>query len=112
MSQWELNFQENISIHPPREGRDVKSLNRSRLFIISIHPPREGRDNDCDNTSVPSVISIHPPREGRDRFLTEYIKIDSISIHPPREGRDVKAVVNDCDFRFQSTRPVKGGTHL
>ena len=34
-----------ISIHAPREGRDVTGvLNMAATIIISIHAPREGRD--------------------------------------------------------------------
>ena len=37
---------DDISIHAPREGRDV-SMSGIHLFSvnISIHAPREGRDN-------------------------------------------------------------------
>ena len=36
---------ENISIHPPRVGRDHSSTVEAAFFIISIHPPRVGRDS-------------------------------------------------------------------
>ena len=35
----------NISIHPPRAGRDAANHQSiSELIAISIHPPRAGRD--------------------------------------------------------------------
>ena len=37
--------QESISIHAPREGRDIMDWFGDTFFIISIHAPREGRDN-------------------------------------------------------------------
>ena len=38
----------------------------SYLFQISIHPPREGRDDLIRYPWDELSISIHPPREGRD----------------------------------------------
>ena len=78
---------------------------------ISIHPPREGRDRISDAGSLVHDISIHPPRGGRDRLCPtsgeDYLRFQStlpvgggtyrnkggmrmfdISIHPPRGGRD------------------------
>ena len=34
----------NISIHAPREGRDLTDTIKNIDKIISIHAPREGRD--------------------------------------------------------------------
>ena len=57
-------------------------------------------------------ISIHPPRAGRDRAVV--LDCDAhrcISIHPPRAGRDeVSTMAIHSAGRFQSTRPVRGGT--
>ena len=36
----------DISIHPPRVGRDVSALPPVRATLISIHPPRVGTDFD------------------------------------------------------------------
>ena len=33
-----------ISIHPPRAGRDSQDKNPSAALMISIRPPRAGRD--------------------------------------------------------------------
>ena len=60
-----------ISIHAPREGRDI-----CRFFRLMLSPE----------------ISIHAPREGRD--LPEHkngVGVRNISIHAPREGRDSKS---------------------
>ncbi len=56
---------------------------------ISIHPPRAGRDRQVFFQVSKQNISIHPPRAGRDfigRLLTDGYA--EISIHPPRAGRD------------------------
>ena len=100
---------------------------------ISIHPPRAGRDYGIPRNDVYREISIHPPRAGRD-FCNEDLKqVYHISIHPPRAGRDdgrpfpsrqlsyfnppapcgaglallIRSVLAS---KFQSTRPVRGGT--
>ena len=102
-----------ISIHPPREGRDVAAL--SALFgaaSISIHPPREGRDCPLQLEGEKGQgISIHPPREGRDPGVKGPRAVARISIHPPREGRDMAAASEAAKYAtFQSTRPARGGT--
>ena len=79
---------------------------------ISIHPPRVGRDVDQHPPAYPQGISIHPPRVGRDwlrRVL--YPCGHPISIHPPRVGRDFYEMIYTCISQiFQSTLPVWGGT--
>ena len=123
-----------ISIHPPRAGRDEMSL----YFITGIRrfqstrPVRGGTLVTVSSTtwqtfqstrpvrggtmSLPSrllliAISIHPPRAGRDQPMFLWFCATFISIHPPRAGRD-----DDCQDiqsaveKFQSTRPVRGGT--
>ncbi len=56
-----------ISIHPPREGRDLINCTLRTDITISIHPPREGRDQNAQHKTYIKKISIHPPREGRDQ---------------------------------------------
>ena len=58
---------QNISIRPPRAGRDFgKQGDLLMIFKISIRPPRAGRDV-AGVYSAPFVgISIRPPRAGRD----------------------------------------------
>ncbi len=102
-----------ISIHAPREGRDVRRVvHLSARPSISIHAPREGRDkkNGVSDNTVKHFnpraprgarrkkcgtemgfrrISIHAPREGRDCMRTKSPEHRLlISIHAPREGRD------------------------
>ena len=58
-------------------------------------------------------ISIHPPREGWDFWLLLRLIVELISIHPPREGWDLYAYkIHAYIHIFQSTHPVRGGTHL
>ena len=102
----------HISIHAPREGRDLRLFTfLTRLKRISIHAPREGRDPSVTGVHKNFYISIHAPREGRDvgvaviprhnrnfnprapRGARQFDPADglwkpSISIHAPREGRD------------------------
>ena len=106
----------------------------SLLCIISIHPPRAGRDD------YPRILNsqqhhFNPPAPCGAGPVIQLLLIfqHGISIHPPRAGRDVHAVLNvflyfnfnppaPCGAgrrcyrqqwqqqRFQSTRPVRGGT--
>ena len=79
-----------ISIHPPHAGRDVNRRIQVQAIVISIHPPHAGRD------------SIPP---GVPNFQC------AISIHPPHAGRDgPKAPAKKPKKKFQSTRPMRGGT--
>ncbi len=146
-----------ISIHPPRAGRDmgvtiaesIQDIFQSTRPVrggtrfpptsqtscsISIHPPRAGRDGDDavmlfgygkfqstrpvrggtrrGRSDHPAQhISIHPPRAGRDHSILFGDDEIVISIHPPRAGRDVHIpAYRGMILRFQSTRPVRGGT--
>ena len=57
------------------------------------------------------IISIHPPRAGRDCNWGYNYLFQRISIHPPRAGRDLVPRLTVAAFgKFQSTRPVRGGT--
>ena len=57
----------SISIHAPREGCDLETLDQIAAFdIISIHAPREGCDVPHGGNDVHHAISIHAPREGCD----------------------------------------------
>ena len=49
-----------ISIHPPREGRDLTWKHWIDFCGISIHPPREGRDGPAKFTD-PKEYDFNPP---------------------------------------------------
>ena len=59
------------------------------------------------------LVSIHAPRAGRDFRKADFAWGISVSIHAPRAGRDAPDVHSwELGARFQSTRPVRGATHL
>ena len=101
-----------VSIHAPREGRDVQKRPGYRFTPVSIHAPREGRD--FRYSVPPSGLRRFNPRAPRGarplRAVTKTGGID-VSIHAPREGRDAICfngmVVSEA---FQSTRPARGAT--
>ena len=66
----------------------MQSGDAKKAYNISIHAPREGRDIISGFISPINFISIHAPREGRDVSPNEKEQIEQISIHAPREGRD------------------------
>ena len=123
-----------ISIHAPREGRDMMALPLSRRANISIHAPREGRDHEVQNMKyfarhfnprAPrgarrvraasdvgwSRISIHAPREGRDlRRYNQSIYSDYFNPRAPRGARHATLFAHLMAYKFQSTRPARGAT--
>ena len=125
-----------ISIHPPRAGRDLPSNSELMRAAIYFNPPAPCGAGLQDKyvKGNPDYISIHPPHAGRDyaRFCLKS-HLSAISIHPPHAGRDPQNLPIDHlleDFnppapcgagrchcpdilagcRFQSTRPMRGGT--
>ena len=82
--------------------------------MVSIHAPREGRDVGLREDLAGVVdVSIHAPREGRDKRAHRRQARQQVSIHAPREGRDgIDYVAMLGSGAFQSTRPVKGATVL
>ena len=126
-----------ISIHPPREGRDLRK-NLSRAFLWNFNPPSpcgEGQTplatpNDSAHFNPPSPcgegpylgtsgrvlwrISIHPPRVGRDQNALYAVRLArEVSIHPPRVGRDVQLLqVLAFASGFNPPSPRGEGHHL
>ena len=102
----------SISIHAPREGRDVKP--KKRRGVIDDFNPRapRGARHQCQQFQChSSPISIHAPREGRDGCRGKCGRRDHISIHAPREGCDVLVFITTVTWiKFQSTRPARGAT--
>ena len=81
---------QDISIHPPRAGRDAFQA-RMRCRYTHFNPPAPCGAGPAFRSfsSSSAEISIHPPRAGRDPLATLQIRLLK---------------------RFQSTRPVRGGT--
>ena len=106
--------QPSISIHAPREGGDLRTKVRYRLYEgFQSTPPARGATaiNIKDNTH--SGISIHAPREGGDFAATDDLHGLIISIHAPREGGDSKSIRKPAPtLRFQSTPPARGATAI
>ena len=102
----------DISIHPPHAGRDLEAFDAEpeKPLFQSTRPMRGGtRWRRRGNGGA--AISIHPPHAGRDAGKRAAQIFCQISIHPPHAGRD--AVASETapeEPRFQSTRPMRGGT--
>ena len=79
-------------------------------MAISIHPPLAGRDSSKDDADTVMRISIHPPLAGRDTAFLRDTLSRAISIHPPLAGRDIQFLDDFRRAKFQSTRPLRGGT--
>ena len=102
-----------ISIHAPREGRD--------LWKLSFFPERQhfnprapcGARRACRRLSTTSRWNFNPraPRGARPHASRGRCGHHAISIHAPREGRDLPSwAIWAWNFLFQSTRPARGAT--
>ena len=86
-----LSQEENISIHAPREGSDMRARGTSSsiLTFLSTLPARGATINITPAMQAETPISIHAPREGSDgQKPLQPGPADGISIHAPREGSD------------------------
>ena len=103
----------SISIHPPRAGRDSRSaIHASSCFLFqSTRPVRGG--TPAPQSTHPAAFYFNPPAPcgaGHCGMSTGRSGV-MISIHPPRAGRDYAMIWQAFRFlKFQSTRPVRGGT--
>ena len=82
---------QDISIHPPRAGRDVA---RSLPVPLAddFNPPSpcgEGRAEAEKIKQSDAFQSTLPVRGGTRHIVVPQV-VEAISIHPPRAGRDCK----------------------
>ena len=79
--------------------------------MISIHAPREGRDLTVNLWYYTEGISIHAPREGRDRRWTILpCRASNFNPRAPRGARPTTTSRAATWILFQSTRPARGAT--
>ena len=125
-----------ISIHPPRAGRDDPSDSdfaklglfqstrpvrggtplrnpRIQLLFISIHPPRAGRDHTaiaarggCTHFNPPAPCGAGRPKIPIAPPISNFNPPAPCGAGPEDEG------ICAAHQKFQSTRPVRGGTVL
>ena len=102
-----------ISIHAPREGRDVGQGGIPSLSpYFNPRAPRGARPNRVFNPCNSSNISIHAPREGRDVIIAFYFGTQSqFQSTRPARGATLFVSVQMWYPLFQSTRPARGATH-
>ena len=95
----------------PARGATGRGLIPSPLYFISIHAPREGRDLQgflgwCQ------VFDFNPraPRGARRRGEIDVISPLYFNPRAPRGARRYLAIVYLSLCKFQSTRPARGAT--
>ena len=108
-ARWAIGF--TFQSTRPVRGGTVRFPSAGRAADISIHPPRAGRDRTDELDLASMGISIHPPRAGRDhnRMIRRFFSKD---FNPPAPcGAGLLSWDEAIGSRiFQSTRPVRGGT--
>ena len=100
-----------ISIHPPLAGRDIQGMDAQITMLISIHPPLAGRDLAVHVNLFDQLISIHPPLAGRD-YAPTVRGTRNRYFNPPAPcgaGLPISSA-QLTTMKFQSTRPLRGGT--
>ena len=101
-----------VSIHAPRVGRDILSVN-CILPEGGFNPraPRGARLPTSPNTSAASRFQSTRPAWGATQAQQELLHDVVVSIHAPRVGRDVAlGLLRTNTPQFQSTRPAWGAT--
>ena len=104
-----LNF---ISIHAPREGRDVfkgDNLRRDKAFQ-STRPARGATEVKYGRIRVFKNFNPRAPRGARPTAERSVPACKQISIHAPREGRDKPFVYdygNTEDFNPRAPRGAR-----
>ena len=80
--------------------------------LISIHAPREGRDLHGLRLLLGRDISIHAPRAGRDLYpMPDLLKFRHFNPRAPCGARRNQRLESELLAPFQSTRPVRGATN-
>ncbi len=109
LTYW-LNAKCYVSIHAPREGRDLVVYRIFRDSGVSIHAPREGRDARLPIVHISACVSIHAPREGRDALPSQRQRREAFQSTRPARGATIFISVMFTPIEFQSTRPARGAT--
>ena len=95
-------------------GARRQILERMRTWDnISIHAPREGRDLPMRPSKAVRYISIHAPREGRDEvYGVRWLALEHAfqSTRPARGATETPSTEFPTQSKFQSTRPARGAT--
>ena len=130
-----LGVSQHISIHAPREGGDVGTINGLPLrrvfqstppakgatasyatlttdYGFQSTPPARGGDGSGHLPRQTPTISIHAPREGGDVDVVEHLRfLMGISIHAPHEGGDAARRSTRGHSLYFNPRPPRGGRH-
>ena len=80
---------DDVSIHAPREGSDIRKFNLLKLFFrFNPRPPRGERRPQGLNYIPPPPFQSTPPERGATITIINPAEMDGVSIHAPREGSD------------------------
>ena len=106
--------QQYFNPRAPRGARLCWACMEKRKANISIHAPREGRDLMLERFGIWVEISIHAPREGRDKYpgWTRENMIYNFNPRAPRGARQSAIYTVQSVILFQSTRPARGATNI
>ena len=100
------------NFNPPAPcGAGHSGMDAQITMLISIHPPLAGRDLAVHVNLFDQLISIHPPLAGRD-YAPTVRGTRNRYFNPPAPcgaGLPISSA-QLTTMKFQSTRPLRGGT--
>ena len=101
--RWRKQFQSTR----PVWGGTIATIGTAAVIEISIHPPRVGRDVRRNHTADCRPISIHPPRVGRDSHLAFIAWAQSWNSSAP-SVRAVPRLYSMGKGRYNPSSPCRG----
>ena len=105
------NAAKHFNPRAPRGARPYIPRVVGQAVNISIHAPREGRDMHFPLHTLSMVFQSTRPARGATEVKKQWLSFGNISIHAPREGRDLRSATGFQRLTlFQSTRPARGAT--
>ena len=106
----ERRFQSTL----PARGATCTAPGHPRGGDISIHAPRTGSDPRRGRTRRRNGdFNPRSPHGERPHTVSRKLNAHTISIHAPRTGSDAPGRMEDpMIYKFQSTLPARGATHV
>ena len=104
-------LQNSVSIHAPHAGRDPAWVSLLSMRRVSIHAPHAGRDTRSRSSSVLARrFNPRAPCGARPESQDVREQLDRFQSTRPMRGATHMIFYVSTVFMFQSTRPMRGAT--